>query len=149
MTTLTTPVTPTTSQRPHRLAPRTVVSSLWLFAVLNYLYCDVLGLYDAEDLEQILAGSVGGLEITQTFLLGSAVLMTIPISMVLISRIAPHRVARWGTVIGGTLMTVVQVGSLFVGDVSLFYAYFSAIEIATTAFLVQYAVRSWRTDAES
>ncbi|UZN04752.1 DUF6326 family protein [Cellulomonas sp. S1-8] len=148
MTTLATPATSSAPPRPRRLAPRTVVSSLWLFAVLCYLYCDVLGFYWAEHLEEVLAGSIGGVEITQGFLLVSAVLMTIPISLVLITRIAPHRVARWGTVAGGAVMTAAQVASLSVGDVTLHYVYFSVIEIATTAFLVLYALQRWRTDDE-
>ncbi|MGY4644428.1 DUF6326 family protein [Cellulomonas sp. URHB0016] len=142
----------TTSSAPRvtpaaRVGPRTVVSSLWLFAILCYLYCDVLGFFVADDLRAILDGSVGGIALTEGFLLGSAVLMTIPMAMVLISRVAPHRVARWGTVAAGGVMTVVQAGSLFLGtDATLHYLYFSAIEIATTGFLVWYAVRRWRED---
>jgi hypothetical protein len=72
--------------------------------------------------------------------------MTIPIGMVLVSRVAPHRVARWATVVAAAVMTLVQVGSLFVGTVAPHYAYFSAIEITTTAFLVWYAAARWRAD---
>lgn len=92
----------------RRIGPRTVVSSLWLFAVLNYLYCDVLGLYWAEDLNALLSGEVGGLRVTEGFLLGAAALMTIPLGSVLVSRIAPHRVARWSSVGAGVVMTVTQ-----------------------------------------
>jgi hypothetical protein len=88
------------------------VSSLWLFVVLNYLYCDVLGLYWAEDLNALLSGSIGGVRMTQEFLLGASVLMTIPMASVLASRIAPHRVARWSSVGAGVVMTVTQAASL-------------------------------------
>ena len=132
----------------RRIGPRTVVSSLWLFAVLNYLYCDVLGLYWAEDLNALLSGEIGGLRITQGFLLSSAVLMTIPIGSVLASRIAPHRVARWSSVGAGVVMTVAQAASLGVGSApTLHYVYFSIIEIATTATIVWYAAWRWRIDA--
>ena len=135
---------PPQTEAVRRVSRRTVVASTWLFAVLCYLYCDVLGFYDPQDLREILAGRAGDIEITDTFLLGAAVLMTIPISMVLISRIAPHAFARWATVSAAAVMTVVQAGSLFVGSgVTPAYAYFSVIEIATTAFLVVYALR-WR-----
>ena len=78
---------PPQTEAVRRVSRRTVVASTWLFAVLCYLYCDVLGFYDPQDLREILAGRAGDIEITDTFLLGAAVLMTIPISMVLISRI--------------------------------------------------------------
>lgn len=42
-----------------RTDPRTVVSSLWLFAILNYLYCDLLGLMYPKDLQGFLNGNVG------------------------------------------------------------------------------------------
>lgn len=132
----------------RRIGPRTVVSSLWLFVVLNYLYCDVFGLFWAEDLNALLSGEIGGLHITQGFLLGMSVLMTIPMGSVLASRIAPHRVARWSSVAAGVVMTLVQAASLGVGSApTLHYGYFSIIEIATTATIAWYAATRWRVDA--
>ena len=132
----------------RRIGPRTIVSSLWLFAVLNYLYCDVLNLHWAEDLNALLGGEVGGLRVTQGFLLGSAVLMTLPMGSVLASRIAPHRVARWSSIGAGAVMTVVQAASLGVGSApTLHYVYFSIIEITTTVTITWYAATRWRVDA--
>lgn len=129
----------------RRLQPRTLVASLWLFAVLNYLYCDVIGFYHAPQLRELLDGRAGGIVVTEGFLLGSAALMSIPIGMVLVSRIAPRPVARWATVVAGAVMTVAQAASLGVGSgLTLHYIWFSAIEIATTAFLVGYAALRWR-----
>jgi hypothetical protein len=127
---------------------RRVVSALWLFVILCYLYCDVLNLHYAPDLAALIEGRIeGGIELTQGFLLGSAVLMTIPIGMTLVSRIAARPIARWSTVVAGTVMTVAQVASLFVGNATLHYVYFSVIEIATTAFLALYAGLRWRASA--
>jgi hypothetical protein len=132
----------------RRIRPRTVVASLWLFVLLNYLYCDVLGLYWAEDLNSLLHGQAGGMRVTQGFLLGAAVLMTIPTGAVLVSRIAPHRVARWYSVGAGVVMTAVQASSVAVGSgPTLHYIYFSIIEIATTATIAWYAAVRWRIDA--
>lgn len=129
--------------------PRTVVASLWLFVLLNYLYCDVLSLYHAEDLQELLTGTIGGVEMTQSFLLGAGVLMSIPMGMVLVSRIAPHAPARWASVIAAIAMTVVQAGSLTIGsDPTLHYMYFSAIEITTTVVIAWYAATRWRTDED-
>lgn len=110
------------------------MSSLWLFVVLSYLYCDVFGLYWADDLNALLTGEFGGLPMTQGFLLGMAVLMTIPVGSVLVSRIAPHSVARWSSVAAGIVMTLVQAASLTVGSApTMHYVYYSILEIATTA----------------
>lgn len=138
---------PTMTSAHRGVRPRTVVASLWLFAILNYLYCDVLSLHYSEDLEQLLTGTIGGLKMSQSFLLAAGILMSIPMGMVLVSRIAPHAVARWASVIAAIVMTVVQAGSLAVGtDPTLHYLYFSAIEITTTVVIAWYAATRWRTD---
>ena len=145
MTATSTHATPALAAR--RFGPRTVVSSLWLFAVLNYLYCDVLGLYWAEDLNALFSGEIGGLRVTQGFLLISAVLMTIPMGSVLASRIAPHRVARWSSVGAGVVMTVAQAASLTVGSAPTLHYVYLDHRVATTATIVWYAARRWRIDA--
>lgn len=131
-----------------RPGPRRVVSALWLFAILSYLYCDVLGLFDPEMLRALQSGEIGGMEVGQPFLLASGVLMTIPIAAVLLTRIAPHRVARWYSVAAGGVMTAAQLGSLGVGDgPTTYYLYFSAIEVATTVTIAWYAAARWKVDA--
>jgi hypothetical protein len=121
------------------------LSLLWVFLTLNYLYCDLLGLMDPDSLKQYLTGSVDGLQITQGFLLGAALLMEIPIAMVLLSSVLPHWGSRWANIIAGTVMTLVQIGSLFMGSgPTVFYAFYSTVEIACTAFIVWYAWR-WHT----
>jgi len=128
------------------LDPRIVLQSAWVFAVLNYLYCDVLTLMVASQLRQYLDGNVGGVEVTPGFLLAAGVLMEIPMSMVLVSRLAPHRSARVATIIGGAIMTVVQAASLSFGTEGVpHYLFFSVIEISTTAFIVWFAWR-WRAE---
>src|SRR3954451_17256148 len=91
-----------------RRDPRVVLQSVWIVAILSYLYCDVLTLMHAEDLRALLTGEVGGMRITEGFLFGAAVLMQIPIAMVLVSRLAPHRVARPACLAAGLVMTAVQ-----------------------------------------
>ena len=118
-------------------------STLWIFAALNYLYCDVLGLMDPELLPQILRGSVNGLELTPEFLLGAGILVEIPIAMVLLSRVLPYRANRWANIAAGTIMTAVQSASLFVGTPTPYYLFFSVIEIATTVLIVWFAWH-WR-----
>ena len=41
------------------------LSLLWVFAILNYLYCDLLGLMDPDSLKQYLTGNIDGMQITQ------------------------------------------------------------------------------------
>ncbi len=116
------------------------LSILWVFAMLDYLYCDVMSLMDPGSLKKYLGGNVGGVQITQGFLLGAAFLMEIPIAMVLLSKVLPYKANRLANIIAGSFMTVVQFATLFFGSSpASYYIFFSIFEIACTAFIVWYA----------
>ena len=64
------------------------LSLLWTFALLNYLYADVVALF-------AIAGSREPFEpLPPWALMGSAALMEIPIAMILASRLLPFRANR-------------------------------------------------------
>ncbi len=121
---------------------KSLLSTIWIFAVLNYLYCDVLSLMDPGLLNQYLAGSVNGMKLDQAFLFAAGVLMEISISMVLLSRLLPYRINRWANIAAGAITTAVQIGTLFVGP-SYYYIFFSVFEIMATSSIVVLAIR-WR-----
>lgn len=136
-----------TNKQSPAMDKKILLSSIWIFVVLNYLYCDVLSLMDAELLKQYLSGNVANMEITQGFLLAAGILMEISISMVLLSRVLNYRANRWANIIAGTITTVVQIASLFVGSSpTMYYTFFSIIEIASTALIVWFAW-TWRNPA--
>jgi len=115
--------------------PKVLLSTLWLFAMLTYTYGDVVTLMDPI--------KHGSIELTEGFLLFGSILMMIPISMVLLSRILKYRANRWANIIAGAFMTVFLTVTLFVAVPTMYYAFFSAIEIACTLFIVGYALK-WR-----
>ena len=127
----------------EKLDTKTKLSTLWLFALLNYLYCDILSLMDSNLLNQYLTGTVNGIQLTQGFLLGASVLMEIPIAMILFSRLLKYKANRWANIIAGAIMTLVQISTLLMGSSTIYYWFFSIIEIATTASIVRIAVR-WK-----
>jgi hypothetical protein len=117
---------------------RVILSTLWIFVTLNYLYCDLVGLMDSVLLNQYIAGEVNGMEINQGFLLAGAVLMEIPIAMVILSLILSYKSNRWANIIAGLIKAIVMILTMFVGP-TLYYVFFGTIEIATTIFIVFYA----------
>ena len=124
---------------------RSKLSTLWIFATLNYLYCDVVTLMDPDLLRKYLAGNIGGVDITQGFLLAAGVLVEIPIAMILLSRVLDCRANRWANVAAGGFMAAVQLVTLFVKTPAPYYAFFSVIEIGATALIVWSA---WRWGRE-
>jgi len=119
---------------------KVLLSTLWIFVTANYIFCDVMTLMNAEDLQQILTGTVGSLEMTPNFLLGAAIFMEIPFVMILLSRVLKYKANRVFNIAAGTIMTLIQIMSLFVGSgATPHYTFFSIVEISCTAFIVWYA----------
>jgi len=128
-----------------------ILSTLWIFAVLNYIYADVFTLMFnpslqpdvARDLE---AGRVGDMQVTQGFALTFAVLMQTALIMVLLSRMLRHTPNRWANIAAGAFHTALVAWSLTGGSQNYFYVFFATIEIACTLFIVWYAW-TWRDRA--
>jgi len=105
------------------------LQALWIFATFNYIYADVLTLFDKTVATNLSQGS----------LLGAAILVETAIVMVLLSRILPYRANRWANIIVGVINTLAVLISLTVATPALYYLFFAVIEIATTSFIVWYA----------
>jgi hypothetical protein len=143
----------TTTQTPAPHDRRVVLSALWIFAMLNYLYADVYTLYfnpvlRPEAWRQFLAGDAGGVALTEGFVLVTAVLMETAIAMVLLSRVLSYGPNRWANIGSGAFHTLFVAWSLTGQPPTMFYAFFATIEIACTLFIVWYAWR-WRSPEAS
>ncbi len=124
------------------------LSTLWVFAMFNYIYADIFTLIDPGARKQIMTGQVGPIQITPGFLLGAAILMETAIAMVLLSRVLEYRANRWANMIIGAVHTAAVILSLFVAGTmpALYYIFFATIEIACTLLIVWYAWR-WKPAA--
>lgn len=126
---------------------RNVYSSMWAFASLNYLYADLVGLMDANVLSQYQSGVVNGVAITPNFLTVAAGFMQIPIANVFLPHLIKNdKALRWVQIASGTIMTLVQSGTLFMGKPTPYYALFSAFEIAATTFITIDAIK-WKPNS--
>jgi len=117
------------------------LSLFWIFALLNYLYADVLALWEI----------VGSLKLTDAphlppwALAGSAVLMEIPMAMIVACRLLPFRANRLANIIAGAILTLVNGFLTFVlpltnGDfrdpIYPAYVFFATIETACTSVII-------------
>src|ERR1700745_3170052 len=89
---------------------RVVLSTLWIFAMFNYLYADVFTLFfnpvlQKEVTKELQSGYIGGMQITQGFVLVFAVLMETAMAMVVLSRILNYAANRWANIIGAVVHT--------------------------------------------
>ena len=123
---------------------RDMLSTLWIFAVLNYIYADVYTLFfnpllRPEAAKRFAEGYVGDIQITQGFVLVTAILMETAIAMVFLSRVLPYRANRWANILVGGFHTLFVAWSLIGDTPNGFYLMFAAIEVACTLFIVWYA----------
>src|SRR5215469_6323223 len=100
-----------TNKTGERRDRRVVLSTLWIFALFNYVYADILTLYFNATLQpaawkQFQSGQVGSIHITQAFVLVGAILMETAIAMVLLARVLPYRANRWANIVVGVIQTV-------------------------------------------
>ena len=115
------------------------LSQLWLFALLNYLYADVIGLWEIVGSPNLADAP----HFPSWVLMASSVFMEIPIAMILASRVLPFRANRLANIIAGTLLTLINGFLTFVPP--LFgaftpalpeYLFFATIETVATSIIV-------------
>jgi Family of unknown function (DUF6326) len=117
---------------------KVTLSTLWIFAVCNYIYADVFTLMDPSP-------DPGSVHMTHGFMLAAAILMETAIAMILLSRILQYRANRWANIVVGVIHTAAVVVSLFATGTTpaSFYVFFAVMEIPSTSVIVWYAWK-WR-----
>ena len=123
------------------------ISALWIALMFFYLYRDVLGFMEPGHVEDLLAGELAGVRMTQAVLMGSAALMAVPSVMVVLSLALKAKVNRWVNIILGIVHIGILAGTLFVGEISAMYAFYVVAEFLLLALIVWYAWKWPRTAA--
>ena len=113
------------------------LSLFWIFALLNYLYADVLALY------AFIGSPNSAPHLPQWALLSSAVLMEIPIAMIVACRLLPFRANRLANIIAGAILTLVNGFLTFVPPLVGArtpalpeYLFFATIETVCTSVII-------------
>ena len=114
---------------------KVVLSTLWIFAMLNYLYADVFTLFFNP------AAQKETLAMPQGPVLVFAILMETAIAMVFLSRFLKYGANRWANIIAGIFHTAFVAWSLTGETPELFYVFFASIEIVCTLFITWYALK--------
>lgn len=131
----------TTSKTVETKDRKVILSTLWIFATLNYIYADVFTLFFNPAAREVTAITEGGV-------LVFAMLMETSIAMVLLSRVLKYRANRWANIAAGVFHTAFVSWSLLGETQPLFYMFFAAIEVPFTLFIVWYAWRWTNPEAQ-
>jgi hypothetical protein len=116
------------------------LSLFWIFALLNYLYADVVALFAIVGSPNLADAP----HLPPWALLGSAVLMEIPIAMIVACRLLPFRANRLANIIAGAILTLVNGFLTYVPPLAGWgrppalpeYLFFATIETVCTSVIV-------------
>lgn len=116
------------------------LSGLWAAIMFCFAYADILAHMRSDIVQGIIDGELAGIQITQEALIGSAVLMIVPILMIFLSLALNAKVNRWTNIILGAVYTAVNLLTmLMTGGAWLYYYIFAVAEIVLSAVIVWYA----------
>jgi hypothetical protein len=121
-----------------KIGVRLKISALWIALLFLYAYGDIFGFFKPGQIEEVIAGEISGIEITQTFLLAVSVYIAIASVMIFLSLVLRPNVCRWANVVLASLYIVSIVASA-IGETDAYYLFLSAAEIALLLLIVRYA----------
>ncbi|NYE38361.1 hypothetical protein F4692_003509 [Nocardioides cavernae] len=139
--TTTTTGTPVTTAALHEQPAtiRTRLAAAWTAFMFLYIYVDYLHLYKPGAIEEILSGVVFEFDISQTFVVTSLTLVSVPMSMILLSTTLPARASRLLNLVVATLYVPVSVFNLAGESWWGFYGLGVLIEVLLLAYILRSA----------
>ena len=128
-----------TNQKLIALDMKTKLSTLWIFVLLNVIFRDIHELFRPGLLEEMLTGTVNGVQMTEGTLLVAGIMLELLIVMVILSRLLTYSINRWANIIVGVIAIafIIAVG----GPKDLDDMFFAAIEVVSLTVIIWLA---WR-----
>lgn len=123
------------------------LAALWASFMFLYAYVDILAFYKPGVIDDILAGKVWQLEITQTWAMGALTLMAVPILMVYLSLTLPARANRITNIVVACLYLIVSVANAAGESWMYYFALAVGLEVVVLALVLRYAW-TWPRSAE-
>ena len=123
----------------HYTKRQYLLSKLWLFVLLNMIFRDLHQFGKASFIEELLTGTVNGIEITDELMLLGGFLAEVPIVMMLFSNYLPTQPNKWANILASTITGLVLLTGL--GSADLDDIFFLVIELTT---LVYIGLQAWK-----
>jgi hypothetical protein len=121
-----------------RVGVRLKISALWIAMLFLFAYGDIFGFFKPGQIEEVIAGEISGIEITQVFLLAVSVYIAIASVMIFLTLVLRPTVCRWTNIVLAILYSVSIVASA-IGETDAYYLFLSTAEIAMLLLIVRYA----------
>lgn len=111
------------NQHNNLLEMRVKLSALWIVVLFNMVFRDLHEFARTGYLEELLAMTSNGAEISQGLLMAAAIVLQIPISMIFLTQVLNVKISRWANIGGAIIMILSIIGSNLAPDLDdiLFY----------------------------
>lgn len=117
---------------------RRKLSALWTTLMFLYLYVDYFALYMPGKIEHILKDKVFVFEITQGFLLGALVSMSIPALMISLSITLSAKASRWANILVAAVYIPYTLFNL-AGEAWMHMVFGAVVEVILLGLIIWYA----------
>jgi hypothetical protein len=121
-----------------KVGVRCKIAALWIAMLFLFAYGDIFGFFSPGQLQELLAGELSGMAITQGFLFAVSLYVTVASVMVFLSLVLSPTVNRWTNIVLAGLYVVSIVASA-IGETSAYYWFLSIAESALLLGIVWYA----------
>ena len=113
---------------------RMILSTLWVFVLLNMIYADILSLMDPVSMIRQIMSGAGRLP---AGLIVGAIFMETSIAMVLLSRILPRKGNRYANIIAA----IINIPAVLIGGRGAYYYFFAVLESLAMLAIIILSVR--------
>lgn len=131
-------MTSTTIFEDAKINVKLKISALWVTVMLLFAYGDIFGYFRTGFIQNVISGTVAGMEINQEFLMGTTIYITIPSLMVFLSLVMKPNLNRWVNIILGLVFPVTILLSC-IGEIWVNYIFLSIMESVLLLLIVWYA----------
>jgi Family of unknown function (DUF6326) len=120
---------------------RAKLSTLWIFVLLNVIFRDIHELFRHGLLEEMMTGTVNGVQMTEGTLLVAGIMLEVLLAMVILSRVLEYRANRWANIVVGVIAIPLVIG---IGPKDLDDMFFATIEVVALALII-WSAWTWPT----
>jgi hypothetical protein len=121
-----------------KVGVRFKIAALWIVMLFLFAYGDIFGFFSPGQIEEVMAGEISGMAITEVFLFAVSLYIAIASVMVFLSLVLIPTVNRWINIVLPSLYVVSIVASA-IGETSAYYWFLSIVESVLLLLVVWYA----------
>jgi hypothetical protein len=118
-----------------KVGVRCKIAALWIAMLFLFGYGDIFGFFSPGQIQEVMAGKVSGMAITQVFLVAVSLSIAIASVMVFLSLILSPSVNRWTNIVLPSLYVVSIVASA-IGETRAYYWFLGIAESALLLLIV-------------